>query len=90
MPVIQQDVTDPNQDGIVLNQSPASGTKLKQGAPVTITVGHLVTAPPANTTDPTTSTSTTTTTTTTPTTTHGATDDHDHAGDPDHPSRATP
>ncbi len=75
VPVVQQDVTDPTQDGIVLNQSPASGTKLKQGAAVTITVGHLVTAPPANTTTASTSTTATTTpvtpttaTTTTPTT----------------------
>ena len=75
VPVVQQDVTDPQQDGIVLNQSPASGTKLKQGAAVTITVGHLVTAPPANTTTASTSTTATTTpvtpttaTTTTPTT----------------------
>ncbi len=68
VPVIQQDVTDPTQDGIVLNQSPASGTKLKQGAAVTITVGHLVTAPPASTTTASTST-TATTTASTPTTT---------------------
>jgi eukaryotic-like serine/threonine-protein kinase len=67
VPVVQQDVTDPQQDGIVLNQSPASGTKLKQGAAVTITVGHLVTAPPANTTTASTST-TATTTPVTPTT----------------------
>jgi serine/threonine protein kinase len=75
VPVVEQDVTDPQQDGIVLNQSPPSGTKLKQGAAVTITVGHLVTAPPANTTTASTSTTATTTpvtpttaaTTTTPT-----------------------
>ena len=67
VPVVQQDVTDPQQDGIVLNQSPSSGTKLKQGAAVTITVGHLVTAPPANTTTASTST-TATTTPVTPTT----------------------
>ena len=52
-------MTDPQQDGIVLDQSPASGTKLKQGATVTITVGHLVTAPPANTTTASTSTTAT-------------------------------
>ncbi len=68
VPVVQQDVTDPQQDGIVLNQSPPNGTKLKQGAAVTITVGHLVTAPPANTTTASTST-TATTTPVTPTTT---------------------
>ena len=67
VPVIQQDVTDPTQDGIVLNQSPGSGTKLKQGAAVTITVGHLVTAPPVNATTASTSTTATTTPTTPPT-----------------------
>ena len=80
---MQQDVTDPQQDGIVLNQSPASGTKLKQGAAVTITVGHLVTAPPANTTTASTST----------TATHNARhaddgDDHD-ADDRGHDHAAT-
>jgi eukaryotic-like serine/threonine-protein kinase len=62
VPVVQQDVTDPQQDGIVLNQSPPSGTKLKQGAAVTITVGHLVTAPPVSNTTTTTTTATTATT----------------------------
>jgi len=62
--VIEQDVTDPTQDGLVLAQSPTHG-KLQQGSTVTITVGKLVTV-----TQPTTTTTTTTTTTpTTPTTT---------------------
>ena len=73
VPVVQQDVTDPTQDGIVLNQSPASGTKLKQGAAVTITVGHLVTAPPANTTPTTPTTATTPAASTTAATTTAAT-----------------
>jgi len=80
--VIQQDVTDPTQDGLVLQQSPTGG-KLEQGSTVTITVGHLVTAPPVTPTTTTTpaspnnptATSTTTppTTTTTTTTTTAAT-----------------
>jgi serine/threonine-protein kinase len=73
--IIQQDVTDPLQDGLVLAQDPAHG-KVQQGSTVTITVGHLVTAPPTDTTTTTTGTTTTTpalptvptTTTTTPTT----------------------
>jgi len=67
--VIPQDVTDPTQEGLVLAQDPTGG-KLPQNATVTITVGHLVTAPPATTatTTPTTpagSTGASTTTTTT-------------------------
>jgi beta-lactam-binding protein with PASTA domain len=62
--IVQQDVTDPTQDGLVLAQDPTGG-KQPQGTTVTITVGHLVTAPP-----PTTATTSTTTpgapTTTTP------------------------
>ncbi len=65
--VLQQDVTDPAQDGLVLAQSPPHG-KLQQGSTVTITVGHLVTAPPQPTTAETTTTETTTTSTTTTTT----------------------
>jgi serine/threonine-protein kinase len=71
---IQQDVTDPTQDKLVLFQDPAGGKQEQQGATVTITVGHLVTAPPASSTTTTTTTttpatpSTSTTTTTTPTT----------------------
>src|SRR5262249_45656290 len=63
--VIEQDVTDPTQDGLVLAQSPSHG-KLQQGSTVTITVGKLVTV-----TQP--ATTTTTTTTTAPTTTTPAT-----------------
>ena len=43
--VQQQDVTDPNQDGIVLSQDPPGGTKAKPGTTVTIVVGHLVEVP---------------------------------------------
>jgi serine/threonine-protein kinase len=39
-----QDVTDPAQDGIVVGQNPAAGTKVKKGSTVTITVGKF-TAP---------------------------------------------
>jgi eukaryotic-like serine/threonine-protein kinase len=65
--VTPQDVTDPTQNGLVLAQDPTTG-KLPQGATVTITVGHLVTAPPA-TTATTTPTTPAVSTTTTPTTT---------------------
>ena len=51
-----RDVTDPTQDGIVLDQKPPSGTEVKQGGPVRIFVGRL----------------TGTTTPTTPTTPGGA------------------
>jgi serine/threonine-protein kinase len=71
--VVQQDVTDPTQDGLVLAQDPTGG-KVQQGSAVTITVGHLVTVPPTATTPTTTpattpTTTPTTTSTTTPTTT---------------------
>jgi beta-lactam-binding protein with PASTA domain/predicted Ser/Thr protein kinase len=39
-----RDVTDPNEDGIVLDQKPASGTEVKDGAPVRIFVGRLTSA----------------------------------------------
>jgi eukaryotic-like serine/threonine-protein kinase len=38
-----RDVTDPNQDGIVLEQRPTSGTEVQEGAPVRIFVGRLTT-----------------------------------------------
>ncbi len=66
--VVPQDVTDPTQDKLVLAQDPPSGKKLQQGTTVTITVGHLVTAPPAQTTTTTSTTTPLTTPTTTPTT----------------------
>jgi membrane peptidoglycan carboxypeptidase len=36
---VEEIVCDPNQDGVVLSQSPAGGKKAKQGTTVTITVG---------------------------------------------------
>jgi beta-lactam-binding protein with PASTA domain/predicted Ser/Thr protein kinase len=39
--VVQQEVTDPASNGIVLDQNPAGGTKADQGSTVTITVGHF-------------------------------------------------
>jgi eukaryotic-like serine/threonine-protein kinase len=74
--VTQQDVTDPTQDQLVLNQDPAGNSQQQQGSTVTITVGHLVTAPPVSTSTaatttpatPTTSTTAATSPTTTPTT----------------------
>ncbi len=65
--VVQQDVTDPTQDKLVLAQDPPGGKKIQQNATVTINVGHLVTAPPPPASTETTTTGTTTTgTTTTP------------------------
>jgi serine/threonine-protein kinase len=49
--VSYRDVTDPNQDGVVLDQKPVSGTEVEQGRPVRIFVGRLTT-----TTSPTTPT----------------------------------
>ena len=43
--VQEQDTTDPNQDGIVLEQDPVGGTKAKPGTTVTITVGRLLPTP---------------------------------------------
>jgi serine/threonine-protein kinase len=39
--VVPQDVTDPGEDGIVLNQEPGGGTVAKPGTTVTISVGKL-------------------------------------------------
>ena len=47
------EITDPSQEGTVLYQDPAGGTKAKQGTPVTITVGKAA-APAATTTSTTT------------------------------------
>jgi beta-lactam-binding protein with PASTA domain len=55
-------VTDPTQDKTVVSQTPAAGTKTKQGATVTIVVGKY-TAPTQTTTTQTTTTPTSTTTT---------------------------
>ena len=38
--VVEQDTTDPSQDGIVLDQDPAGGTNAPSGATVTIVVGR--------------------------------------------------
>ena len=43
--VQEQDTTDPQQDGVVLDQDPVGGTKAKPGTTVTITVGRLVATP---------------------------------------------
>jgi serine/threonine-protein kinase len=45
-----RDVTDPNQDGIVVDQTPAAGTEVKEGAPVRIFVGRLTQTPTTPTT----------------------------------------
>lgn len=39
--VVQQEVTDPAQDGVVIEQSPVGGERAPQGATVTIVVGFL-------------------------------------------------
>jgi serine/threonine-protein kinase len=47
-PAVRTRSTDqPDQDGTVISQSPSGGTKRKEGATVTITVGQLASAPPA-------------------------------------------
>ena len=38
----EQDVTDPAQDGKVIDQRPAAGTELEEGQPVVIIIGSLV------------------------------------------------
>jgi serine/threonine-protein kinase len=38
--VVRQDTTDPNNDGLVLTQSPGGNTQAKPGTTVTITVGR--------------------------------------------------
>jgi len=42
--VSYRDVTDPNEDGTVLDQRPAPGTTVRKGAPVRIVVGRLTSA----------------------------------------------
>jgi serine/threonine-protein kinase len=66
--VFEQDVSDPSQDGLVLSQDPSANKKLEQGSTVTLVVGRLVSAPPADTTTQTTPTTSPTepATTTTP------------------------
>jgi beta-lactam-binding protein with PASTA domain/predicted Ser/Thr protein kinase len=39
-----RDVTDPNEEGIVLDQKPAANSEVKQGGPVRIFVGRLTSA----------------------------------------------
>jgi beta-lactam-binding protein with PASTA domain len=56
--VVYQPVTDPSQDGIVIDQNPPAGSDAKSGEVVIITVGQLQ----SGGTDTTTTTGTTTTT----------------------------
>jgi beta-lactam-binding protein with PASTA domain len=60
-------VTNPNQDNVVLGESPQQGSTINQGTTVTLTVGQYTA--PSTTTSTTTSTSTTSTSTTTTSTT---------------------
>ena len=64
--IVYETVTDPNSDGVVLDQSPAGGSLVKPNARVVLTVGRYKSS--GTTTATTTDTTTTTTdTTTTPT-----------------------
>ncbi len=47
--VIERDVTDSSEDGVVLDQAPSPGSRLSPGDTVTLTVGSF-TEPPAETT----------------------------------------
>jgi eukaryotic-like serine/threonine-protein kinase len=42
----------PDEDGIVLSQSPRGGVERREGATITITVGELAAAPPPATGTP--------------------------------------
>ena len=44
--VVDQEVTDPAEEGIVLSQSPNGGTKAAKGSTVTLTMGRLPKVPP--------------------------------------------
>jgi len=57
--VVYQDVTDPNQDGIVLDETPNGGTQAPPKTVITLTVGRLTTG--GGGTTPTTTGTTTTT-----------------------------
>jgi serine/threonine-protein kinase len=41
--VVYQDTTDPNSDGVVLDQSPQGGQQVAPKTAITLTVGHLTT-----------------------------------------------
>jgi serine/threonine-protein kinase len=64
--VVDQDTELESEDGRVLDQAPASGTRIRRGDTVTIFVGNFV--PPETTTTTSTTTSSTTTSTSTTTT----------------------
>jgi beta-lactam-binding protein with PASTA domain len=51
--VRDQTVTDPAQDGIVLDQSPAADEQRRKGSRVTIVVGRAATATPSPSASPT-------------------------------------
>ena len=67
--VVFQPVTDPSQDGIVLDQNPAPGGDAKSGEIIIVTVGQIQNGTPGGDNPPTTTTTTTTTATTATTTT---------------------
>jgi serine/threonine-protein kinase len=51
--VRDQEVTDPEQDGVVLDQTPAADEERRQGSRVTIVVGRLAESTPTATPSPT-------------------------------------
>lgn len=71
-----QNVSNPNQDGIVLNQSPGPNQPATPGSTVSLTVGHFVAPTTTSTSSPTTSTSSTSTTTTSTTAPQGGGQGH--------------
>ena len=52
--VVLQDTSDPNSDGLVLDESPLGGAQLKPGATVTLTVGRFAAGGTTTATTPTT------------------------------------
>jgi len=65
--IIEREVTEASEDGVVLAQAPPPGTRLSPGDRVTLTVGVFVEPEETTTTDTTNDTTDTTTTTTDPT-----------------------
>jgi eukaryotic-like serine/threonine-protein kinase len=68
--VVFQPVTDPSQDGIVLDQNPAPGGDARSGEIIIVTVGQIQNGTPGGDNPPTTTTTATTATTATTTTTN--------------------
>jgi len=56
--VVYQDTTDPNSDGVVLDETPQGGQQVPPKTLITLTVGHLATGGDTTTASTTTSTTT--------------------------------